>query len=133
MKKFKSTAKSKEQYLANRQNLIVLSASARMLIAMGHAATVNEGLQLIYRNEHPEINEFNTFNQWKEKGYSIEKGSKAFLVWGSPRDVKQTPDGAQEPEEYKYWPLCYLFADTQVRASESQPAEVVDEEPALIQ
>jgi hypothetical protein len=35
------------------------------------------------------------------------------------------PEGSEEPEEYKYWPLCYLFADTQVykREGGQEPAK----------
>lgn len=102
----------KEKYLANRKALIEKSKAARELIEMGEVDTVNEGLIYLY-SFNTTIKEFNTFREWKEKGYTIKKGSKAYFVWGQPRKVPQTTDENEE-KEFKYWPLCYLFADDQV-------------------
>lgn len=126
---------NKEQYAANRKKIIVLSQQARLLMEMEEAGSVNEGLIMIYEQNNEGANEFNTFAQWKDKGYVIKKGSKAFLVWGQPRQVSQTPEGATEPEEYKYWPICYLFANTQVHkpVKEDKPAKVTQQpEPAAV-
>lgn len=105
---------NREQYIEKRKSLIETSKIARQLIEIEEVDSVNEGLIYIYKSENPGTTEFNTFNQWKDKGYVIVKGSKAFLVWGQPRQVSQVPEGAEEPEEYKFWPICYLFANTQV-------------------
>ncbi len=104
----------KEQYIQNRKTLIALSQVIRLAVKDGIYDTVNEGLRETYEEGNEEISEFNTFNQWKAQGYTIKKGSKAFLFWGQPRKVSQVPEGSTEPEEFKYWPICYLFADTQV-------------------
>lgn len=105
----------KERYLQNRKILIELSKTARQLVAMEEYSHVNEALiEEFYKKSDNNINEFNTFWQWKAKGYTIVKGSKSFLVWGQPRKISQVPEGETEPEEYKYWPLCYLFSNTQV-------------------
>ena len=115
----------KEQYIEKRKLLIALSQGIRQLVKEGAFDTVNEGLREMYTEENPEIEEFNTFNQWKEEGFTIKKGSKAFLFWGQPRKANQTPEGSDEPEEYKYWPICYLFSNEQVfkkgEAEEPQP------------
>jgi hypothetical protein len=113
MSKDKKTAR-REQFLQKRKQLIELSQQMRALIEAGEYETVNEGLIDHYMQGRPDTNEFNTFNQWKEKGYTIIKGSTAFVVWGQPRKAQQVPEGADEPEEYKYWPLCYLFSNEQV-------------------
>jgi hypothetical protein len=73
-----------------------------------------------------EATEFNTFNQWKERGTTIKKGSKAFAIWGQPiagrkPDKKTEPD--QEPDEYEYFPMCFLFSDKQVITAEGLEAE----------
>lgn len=104
----------KEQYKANRMALIKLSAGLRILVKEGAIESVNEGLKEIYEKGDPDIEEFRTFWQWKDDGYTIRKGAKAFLIWGQPRKSSQVPEGSTEPEEYNYWPLCYLFANTQV-------------------
>jgi len=90
---------------------------------------VNEGLKEIYQETNPEIEEFKTFWQWKEEGATVRKGEKAFLIWGQPRKASQVPDGATEPEEFKYWPVCYLFANTQVYKPEAKPEQETQPEP----
>jgi hypothetical protein len=104
----------REQFLEKRKQLIALSQLIRPLVDEGEFETVNQGLLSTYMEENQQANEFNTFNQWKEKGYTINKGSKAFIVWGQPRKAQQVPEGSNEPEEYKYWPICYLFSNEQV-------------------
>ena len=111
-----------EKYQKKRTALISLSKSIKPLVAEGVFDSVNEGLIETYMEDDPEIEEFNTFKQWKKQGYTIIKGSESFLVWGQPQKGKkqkeetaQTAQGSQEDEEYKFWPLCYLFANTQVR------------------
>jgi hypothetical protein len=104
----------KEQYKANRSALIQISAGLRVLVKSGAIDSVNEGLKEIYEKTDPNIEEFRTFWQWKDDGYTIQKGAKAFLIWGQPRKGSQIAEGSEEPEEFKYWPLCYLFANTQV-------------------
>lgn len=111
----------KEQYKANRAALIQLSQPLRLLVKEGAIDSVNDGLKEIYENSDPDIEEFRTFWQWKDEGYTIRKGAKAYLIWGQPRKSEQVPEGSTEPEEYNYWPLCYLFANTQVfKASRDQ-------------
>ncbi len=82
--------------------------------------------------------EFNTFKQWKEQGATIKKGSKAFLVWGQPigkqraQEAQQKGQEAPEEDEYRFFPICYLFSDKQVitaeeLAQEKQQASKVEE------
>lgn len=104
----------KEEFKLKRLALIKASQGIRVLVEEGEYNTVNEGLLEKYQEETPGVEEFNTFKQWKELGYTINKGSKAFIIWGQPRKAQQAPEGDEEPEEYKYWPVCYLFANTQV-------------------
>jgi hypothetical protein len=86
-----------------------LSRTLKPLVETGEADSVNDALLSYYQNDASL--EFNTFHQWKEKGFSVKKGSKAFLVWGRPRQV---PVKDSEDDEFKYWPLCYLFSENQV-------------------
>jgi len=119
----------KEQYLLKRKELIELSKFVRMGVKSGAYDSVNEGLKEIYQETNPEIEEFKTFWQWKEEGATVRKGEKAFLIWGQPRKASQVPDGATEPEEFKYWPVCYLFANTQVYKPEAKPEQETQPEP----
>jgi hypothetical protein len=104
----------KEQFIANRKALIALSVVMRQLVEIGEADSVNEGLIDMYKSENEGVTEFKTFGEWKREGCTIKKGSKAFFVWGQLRKVSQVPEGSEEPDEYNYWPICYLFANTQV-------------------
>jgi len=70
---------------------------------------------------------FNTFMGWKFEGYTVKKGTKAYLLWGQPinktkidkatGEIKQGNDDDQEPP---YFPLAYLFRDDQVHKVEQK-------------
>ena len=124
-----SKSDRKEQYLKNRKTLIELSQAIRLAVKEGAYDSVNEGLKEIYTEQNPEIQEFKTFWQWKADGATVRKGEKAFLIWGQPRQVSQVPEGSTEPEEFKYWPICYLFANTQVYQPEAKPENQQQPEP----
>ena len=119
----KNNSERKEAYLKKRKALIEMSKIIRLSVNEGIYSHVNEGLIKTYMENNPEITEFNTFWQWKQLGYTVKKGSAAFLVWGQPRKIEQTPEDSNEPEEFKYWPLCYLFANTQVIKPEEKKKE----------
>lgn len=68
--------------------------------------------------------QFKTFHQWKAEGKTILKGSKAYLVWAQPLNALKEQEAAEkdyntalEDEEgkYKYFPVCYLFRNEQVK------------------
>ena len=46
-----------------------------------------------------------TFDQWKEKNYSVRKGEHSYHFWGKPKTM---PDGK------KYSPVAFLFSEDQV-------------------
>ena len=83
--------------------------------------TINEMLRAYYAKQ-ANITELNTFDQWKEKGYQVRRGEKAFLFWGKPKSRQQQPTEPSEDESEQaqqvepltarqndYYPLCYLF------------------------
>ena len=108
--------KKNENYLENRKKLKELSNAVKPLVKDGEFSTVNEALkEIIYKEENPEIQEFNSFKCWKAKGKTILKGSKAFLFWGMPVKGEKQDEGQTEPDEFSFFPLCYLFANTQVK------------------
>ena len=85
--------------------------------------TVNEMLfKILYKKG--EAQEFKTFWQWKEEEKTIKKGEHAYLIWGQPikartkKEEKPTPatteGNPQTEDEFKYWPICYLFSNLQV-------------------
>lgn len=134
-RKSKQTEEAKQRYQENRSKLIALSQVARKLMEAEEVDSVNEGLIYLYDRQQGQECEYNTFAQWKEKGCTIVKGVHAFCVWGQPRTASQTPEGATEPEEYKYWPLCYLFSDLQVinPAQKQEAAQEPEQEPEPVE
>lgn len=98
--------------------------------------------ELVKNEEYPNINTaiidtfyidkqhttFKTFNEWKREGYSILKGSKAFLVWGKPTAVqekeKAQEQGKDEPatddSQKDFYPIAFLFSNAQVEKKGEQ-------------
>ena len=113
-----------KQFKETRMKLIELSNVAKQMRQKERLdMTINEILlKLIYNTNG--ATEFNTFAQWKELGYTILKGSKAFVIWGQPRtgnenkEETDTKRGEGEDDEYSFFPVCYLFSDKQVRKVE---------------
>jgi hypothetical protein len=63
--------------------------------------------------------EFHTLYDWNKKGCRVNKGATAFLIWGTPRPLKQTdkkPEDMTDEEKEKFFPLAYLFSNAQVTA-----------------
>ena len=55
-------------------------------------------LNFVYAPAEEGTTEFKKFNEWKQEGCTIKKGSKAFPVWSQPtsRDKKKEQDGETE-------------------------------------
>ena len=111
-------------------------------------------LKFVYAPAEEGTTEFKKFNEWKQEGCTIKKGSKAFPVWSQPtsRDKKKEQDGetASAPapammenangedngEESRSgrerFNMCYLFSNLQVIRREpaaTQPTENETAEP----
>lgn len=104
------------KYKENRQKLIQLSIKAREIREDEclEDSTINEIIRLFFYTDETHQT-FNTFWEWKDKGYKVKKGEKAFLFWGSKRKNKQDDQAqSQEEESYSFFPLCYVFSNAQV-------------------
>jgi|SRR5690554_108627 len=104
------TFKDKRKFLSG------ISKGIKMLVDEGIFDTVNEGLLEIYAEDLPEGTEFKSFMQWKREGKQVRKGEKAYLLWGKPK--KALAKGAEEGEEFKFFPLAYAFSSCQVDDAE---------------
>ncbi len=89
--------------------------------------SINEMLRAYYEKQN-NITELNTFDQWKEKGYQVRRGEKAYLFLGKPKakyaklQAEPTEQDEQgEPTEpitakaNDFYPICYLFDISQCR------------------
>lgn len=134
---------------AQFDRLLAASAEARaireMMIqtakSMEHAAFLEAQplnyfiLKFVYAPAEEGTTEFKKFNEWKNEGYTIKKGSKAFPVWSQPtKREKKEQDGENEPaptpalmenangtgkedstrHERERFNMCYLFSNLQV-------------------
>jgi len=62
-----------------------------------------------------EHNEFNTFKGWKEKGFMVKPGMKAFFIWSKPRKVEnKRKEEEGEKDEFKMYGIAHLFSNAQV-------------------
>ena len=156
------TAKEKNR-AAQFDRLLSASAQARQIREMmiNEAKTMAQAmfleaqplnyfiLKFVYAPTAEGTTDFKKFNEWKQEGYTIIKGSKAFPVWSQPtkREKKEedgdTPKPAatislmedaagSEGEKTRYererFNMCYLFSNLQVTRREPTTAE--DEETA---
>ncbi len=103
-----------------RKQLIYLSEEAREIRdEEGLDCTLNSIIiERFYTRGHH--NTFKSFKGWKKEGYSVIKGSEAFVVWGRKRIVEEAKDHreseeSEEAKKYKYFPLAYLFSNQQVK------------------
>jgi len=112
-----ATLESKEE---RKEFLINLSNSAKLLIELEKTKyeKVNDVIiNDFYKNQDHQ--EFNTFKNWKEKGYIVKKGSKGFFVWSKPIKAKKNKTKDQEQTEdkkqYKFFGIAYIFSNAQVQ------------------
>ena len=129
MKKERDEKKEREARLLKRQQLKTLSQSLVARREMGEYMgneddTVNGLLRFHYACKG--YTNLKTFKEWKEAGYTVRKGEKALLIWGMPitskaekqRIEELKKQGREEEPKEDFFPLCYLFADSQVHKLE---------------
>lgn len=120
-----------------RTKLIEYSVLARKMKteALAKAQTAQEidfwtyrGINDIIKNDIYFLDkvELKTFNQWRQLGATIIKGSKGYPLWGQPlkatAKIQVERNGSAEDEEsqYEFWPICILFSSEQVITPESK-------------
>ncbi len=107
----------KPETLEKRKELSELSRAVAPLVERGEFSSINAAIiETHYKKEGHE--EFNTFDQWKEKGFSVKKGEKAFFIWAKPLNALKEEKEGKTPETEegaKFFPLCFLFSNKQVR------------------
>lgn len=114
---FYKTIFSAKGMTEKRELLKQMSVSAKIMLEMEPDAADNVNdfiLNKMYKNEMHQT--FNTFKNWKEKGFSVIEGSKAFFIWSRPRKVtkKKNEDG-EKVDEFKMYGIAHLFSNAQVK------------------
>lgn len=114
---------SNSRILEVRRELAELSKQVRPVIAEKQYRNINEAIkEEIYKPQgHTNLK---TFDQWKEEGFYIKKGSKALALWARPQpNAEQAADGG-EPAEGTKFRIMYVFSEKQVvKANPPREAE----------
>jgi hypothetical protein len=101
---------------AKRQALSELSRQVAPLVKMEQYGNINEALIACYQTEEHKY--FKTLRQWNREGMQVKKGSEAFLLWSRPKTQYKKAEGIPTQEEdYSFFPLCFLFSNSQVEPS----------------
>lgn len=83
---------TKSRVYEARQELKGYSAQVKKLVEKGKFATINDAIrQTIYQEQgHTDLR---TFDQWKEAGFYIKKGSKGLPLWSEPQPTPADAEG----------------------------------------
>jgi len=96
---------------AKRAELIAISQPFRPLKERGEINTINEGLKRLY-GEQGNTN-LKTLFDWNKEGRIVKKGTKALLIWGSPKRINILKEAEGEADEIEYFPIRYMFSEQQ--------------------
>lgn len=120
-----------------RETLKAHSHAVKELVASGTYETINDALiDTIYKDKKNV--EFKSYREWKKEGYQVQKGEKAFLLWGRPKEHQVDEDknksenlnkGPMEENHDAYFPVVYVFSNAQVNKREHSLEH--DEEKAM--
>jgi hypothetical protein len=115
-----------------RENLKLLSLEVKDLVEDGTFFTINDAImETLYKNETHK--EFKSYRQWKNEGYQVNKGEKAFLLWAKPKQInkpmEENPTDEEWEEMLKFFPIAYLFSNAQVTEIGEENREEAKEVP----
>lgn len=118
---------------ARRKALITLSRQAREMRDSNEELadlTINDiVLEHFYTDE--ENFEFKLLRDWNKAGFQVKKGARAFTIWGKKRKgTKAAEQEGGEDQEYKFFPLAYLFSNAQVEQKQRPAAKLKPATPA---
>jgi antirestriction protein ArdC len=96
-----------------RENLKKTSNTVKELMEAGKikATNLNDALLESY-NGKKKNQVWLTLELWQAAGYSVRKGETAQMIWGM-KVIKTS----ESNEEYSYYPVAYVFNNTQVDRS----------------
>lgn len=116
-----------------RENLKLLSLEVKDLVEDGTFFTINDAImETLYKDDTNK--EFKSYRQWKNEGYQVNKGEKAFLLWAKPKQInkpiEENPTEKEWEEMLKFFPIAYLFSNAQVTQI-GEETEQSQEEPTI--
>jgi hypothetical protein len=108
---------------ARRKALITISVKAREMRDKKEELadlTIND-IVIAHFYTDEENFDFKLLRDWNKEDFQVKKGARAFTVWGKKRrGTKAAEQEGGEDQEYKFFPLAYLFSNMQVERKEAQ-------------
>mgnify|MGYP003633842274 FL=1 len=108
---------------ARRKALITLSVKAREMrdeVEELADSTLNDIIISHFYTDEENF-DFKLLRDWNKEGFQVKKGARAFTVWGKKRKgTKAAEQEGGEDQEYKFFPLAYLFSNAQVERKEAK-------------
>ena len=141
-KKSNKQRKQNPKSVAARAALIGMGKEAKSLLQLAESGLSFKGFEkcrrindvlVVMHQQASGCAKFQSFLDWKEEGYKVKKGATGYGVWGTPRKAKNaaqcdtaTNESSSEvnsEESYEYWPICYLYNESQVEKLDSNNTE----------
>jgi len=117
---------------ARRKALISLSTKAREMREESEEladCTLNDIIISHFYTDEENF-EFKLLRDWNKEGQQVKKGARAFTVWGKKRKgTKAAEQEGGEDQEYKFFPLAYLFSNAQVESKKTKAPKAQEPEP----
>ena len=105
---------NKNKYSERREQLRKTSDEVAELQKNGKIKTTNLNDALLEFYSGKKKNQvWMTLEQWQSAGYSVRKGETTRMIWG--KKVSKTNDAH---EEFSYFPVVFVFNNTQVERSQ---------------
>jgi antirestriction protein ArdC len=107
------TMENKNKYFERREQLRKISDEVAELQKNGRikATNLNDALLEFYScKKNNQV--WMTLEQWQSAGYSVRKGETAQMIWG-----QKLTKNAETNEEYSFFPVVFVFNNTQVERS----------------
>lgn len=116
----RAIAKERRKQLSELSHQLKL---ANLRLMQNACITVNDLLIKYYEKQAGAPLELNTYEQWRERGYQVRKGSISYMVWGKPLNTKKKKEDPDNPDKDKneegkedFFPVCHLFDKSQCYA-----------------
>lgn len=104
---------NKNKYSERKEQLRKICGEVTELQKNGKIKTANLNDALLEFYSGKKKNQvWMTLDQWQSAGYSVSKGETAQMIWG----MKVTKTN-ENNEEYSYYPVAYVFNNSQVERS----------------
>ena len=109
------TVMQAKTYKEKRAVLKDISALVKELVDKGIFGSINEAVMTLFYERNGNT-DFNSYNEWLNKGFQVKKGATAYPIWGRPISELKKEKGEEHTDEIDYHPIAKLFSNKRVYA-----------------